>query len=72
MNTLTLKRRLQLVCALFLHIPLVAIVAYAISAGFSQHLAILGVALVSTLAATILAVPYIGRAMDGALPTPAE
>ena len=72
MTTFTLKRRLQLVCALFLHVPLVAIVAYAVSTGFTQHLTIMGIALGSTMLATLLAVPYIGRAMDDALPTPAE
>ncbi|PJE29410.1 hypothetical protein PSM7751_00924 [Pseudooceanicola marinus] len=60
----TVKRRVQFVCAVFLHIPLVAIAAYALSQGVTAHLQILGVALVATLIGTMLIVPYIGRALD--------
>ncbi|WP_163849239.1 hypothetical protein [Pseudooceanicola aestuarii] len=60
------KRRVQIVCAAFLHIPLAAIAAYALAGeGVGEHTGILGVALVSTVAATLLIVPYIGRVLDG-------
>lgn len=64
-----LRRRIQIICALFLHVPLVAILAYAIATGFMAQLSILLVALVATLAATLTLVPFLGRALDGpALP----
>ena len=65
MQTHRMKRRAQFVCAVFLHIPLVAIAAYAISEGFMAHLDILLVGLVATLLGTLMIVPYIGRLMDG-------
>ncbi|MGR3312804.1 hypothetical protein [Roseovarius indicus] len=59
------KRRVQIVCAALLHIPIVAIAAYALANGFGEHVGILSVGLVATVAATLLIVPYIGRIMDG-------
>ncbi|SNY52855.1 hypothetical protein SAMN06297129_2422 [Pseudooceanicola antarcticus] len=65
MQTNRAKRRVQFVCAVFLHIPLVAIAAYAISEGFMDHLRILLVGLVATLLGTGMIVPYIGRVLEG-------
>ncbi|WP_422027417.1 hypothetical protein [Roseovarius sp.] len=59
------KRRVQIVCAALLHIPIVAIAAYALANGFEAHVGILTVGLCATVAATLLIVPYIGRIMDG-------
>ncbi|WP_010139585.1 hypothetical protein [Oceanicola sp. S124] len=65
MQTIRIKRRVQFICAVFLHIPLVAIAAYALSEGFMNHLSVLLVGLVATLLATLMIVPYIGRVLDG-------
>jgi len=66
MTTYNQKRRAQVVCALLLHVPLVAIAAYALARGeFGGSLGLMGVALVSTVAATLMIVPYIGRVLDG-------
>ncbi|MGI3164647.1 hypothetical protein [Pseudooceanicola sp. 200-1SW] len=64
MQANAVKRRVQVVCAVFLHIPLVALAAYALSEGFLDHLNVLAVALVATLLGTGLMVPYIGRVLD--------
>jgi phosphoglycerol transferase MdoB-like AlkP superfamily enzyme len=60
------KRRLQIVCAAFLHIPLVAIAAFALSQGLDRHISILAVALVATIISTLFIVVYIGRVLDPA------
>lgn len=72
MGALNQKRRVQVICALFLHIPLVAIAAYAVAEGFGTYLNILGVCLAATIIATILIVPYIGRVLDSGGMHPAE
>lgn len=73
MNTTPSKRRVQIVCAAFLHIPIVAIAAYAVATGSWQGAgALLLVGLVSTVVATLLTVPYVGRAFDGQALQPAE
>lgn len=59
------KRRAQIVCAALLHIPIVAIAAYALANGFQSHIGIVSVGLAATVAGTLLIVPYIGRIMDG-------
>lgn len=66
MNSSRQKRRVQIVCAALLHIPIVAIAAYALANGFSEHIGILVVGLVATVAGTVLIVPYIGKILDGA------
>lgn len=65
MQVQTMKRRVQFVCAVFLHIPLVAMLAFALSQDVMAHIQMLGVALVATLIGTMLIVPYIGRVLDG-------
>ncbi|MEQ9260039.1 MAG: hypothetical protein RIG84_13195 [Roseovarius sp.] len=55
------KRRAQVVCALLLHIPIVAIAAYAVAKGIGLYVDLLAVGLVATVTATVLTVPYIGR-----------
>ena len=45
--------------------PMKVIAAYALANGFGEHVGILSVGLVATVAATLLIVPYIGRIMDG-------
>ncbi|MBR9765298.1 MAG: hypothetical protein GYB53_17705 [Rhodobacteraceae bacterium] len=65
MQPIRIKRRVQFICAVFLHIPLVAIAAYALSEGFMNHAGILLVCLVATLLATLMIVPYLGRVLDG-------
>ncbi|MDM8165197.1 hypothetical protein [Roseovarius sp.] len=59
------KRRVQVICAALLHIPIVAIAAYALASGVGDHVGILVVGLVATVAATVMIVPYIGRVIDG-------
>ncbi|KAA2311453.1 hypothetical protein DL237_05095 [Pseudooceanicola sediminis] len=66
MTNMTPKRRVQIVCAAFLHIPLVAIAAFALSEGFASHVSILTVCLVATLVSTLFVVAYIGRVMGAA------
>ena len=64
MNPPRQKRRVQIVCAALLHIPLVAIAAYALANGIGDHVGVLTVGLISTVAATVMIVPYIGRIID--------
>ena len=59
------KRRAQVICAALLHIPIVAIAAYALANDIGDHVGILVVGLVATVAATVMIVPYIGRVIDG-------
>ncbi|MGR3397013.1 hypothetical protein [Pseudooceanicola nanhaiensis] len=73
MTTTHSKRRVQIVCAAFLHIPIVAIAAYAVATGSWQGAGtLLLVGLVATVAGTVLIVPYVGRVLDGQRLQPAE
>lgn len=64
------KRRVQFICAVILHIPIVAIAAYLLAKGVGPHVDVLIVGLVATVTATVVIVPYIGRLVDdGALRT---
>ncbi len=61
MTRINQKRWAQIVCAALVHVPMIAIVIYALWDGFMSDLNILGVALLATLAATILIVIYVGH-----------
>ncbi|ETX31026.1 hypothetical protein [Roseivivax isoporae] len=64
--TQTSLRRLQITCFLLVHVPLIAVVAFALASGVGRHLDVVIVAFAATLAAAAGVWKLQGRALAGA------